>query len=77
MVVKIATILQVVCQVTSHEMPCTMKAVEMYINGKKYKYACEHKLTSTEEELRSEYLTEKRYKIVDNLPSVVTYNKYV
>ena len=37
-----------------------MKAVEMHINGKKYKYACEHKLTSKETELCSQYLTEKR-----------------
>ena len=51
---------KVVCQLTSHEMPFTMKAVEMYINGKKYKHACEHKLTSKEAELCSQYLTEKR-----------------
>ena len=52
--------LQVVCQLTSHEMPYTMKAVQMYINGKKYKYACEHKLSTKEEELCSQYLIEKR-----------------
>ncbi|CAB3997942.1 Hypothetical predicted protein [Paramuricea clavata] len=51
---------KVVCQLTSHEMPCTMKAVEMYINGKKYKYACEHKLTSKEQELCSQHLIERR-----------------
>ncbi|XP_028410583.1 surfeit locus protein 2-like [Dendronephthya gigantea] len=50
----------VVCDITSHEMPCTLKAIETYINGKKYKNACEHQLTPKEKELCSQYLTERR-----------------
>ena len=62
---SLCKILQVVCQLTSHEMPSTLKAVQMYVNGKKYKYACEHKLTLKEQELCTQYLVDKRrYKLI-------------
>ena len=30
-------ILQVLCTITGHEMPCNVAAIKAYMNGKKYK----------------------------------------
>lgn len=51
---------RVLCELSSHEMPCTVKDIEMYINGKKYKYESENRLTAKEQELHTQYLILKR-----------------
>ena len=28
---------QVICEITGHELPCSVPAIEAYMNGKKYK----------------------------------------